>query len=118
MVMGLLFAVLGLIWMAFQVRDGTRFGTKAGAFLDGSMVGTGHNLPLVLIFLCLAGILGGAVYVFAWFKYSALYGAVFLRLTPVVLFAALVSAHGFISLLGADRYTQSACCGSCMVSCC
>ena len=98
MALGLLLAVLGLVWMALEVRRAARFGTRIGNFLGGSIVGTGGTLPLVLLFLCLAGILGCTVYAFAWFKYSALYGALFLRLAPVVLFVALVSAHGLIAL--------------------
>jgi len=98
MALGLLLAVLGLVWMALEVRRGARFGTRVENFLGGSLVSAGIPLPLVLLPLFIVGVLGCVLYAVAWFNYAELYGAVFLRLSPVVLFAALVSAHGLIAL--------------------
>jgi hypothetical protein len=94
--LGMVIAVLISLWLWINLRRGTPLGREIRVFMDGS---TPHQiLPRSVAFLLLAGILGAVFFLVAWVSLYPRYSAYFLRLSPLILFTALVCLQGFNAL--------------------
>jgi hypothetical protein len=96
MALGLVLAVLMALWLWINLRRGTHLGREVRVFMGGS---TPHQtLARSVAFLLLAGILGAVFFLIAWVSLYPRYSAYFLRLSPLILFTALVCLQGFTAL--------------------
>jgi hypothetical protein len=93
---GLILAVLVSLWLGISQRRDTYLGREVRALMNGS---TSHQtLVRTVSFLLLAGILGSVSFLIAWVSLYPRYSAYFLRLSPLILFTALVCVQGFTAL--------------------
>ncbi|MFC2055924.1 hypothetical protein ACFLV7_16755 [Chloroflexota bacterium] len=86
MALGLVLAVLIALWLWINLRRETHLGREARAFMDGSTLH--QTLAHTFSFLLLVGILGCISFLVAWGSLYPRYSAYFLRLSPLILFAA------------------------------
>lgn len=94
---GVLFvSILITLWIVNQYRVGSVVADTLDAFFDGSHLD--RRFPLVIIAILVAGILISIVYITVWIAYSSIYGAVFLRLAPLVLYIAAVCVLGLFAM--------------------
>lgn len=92
----LLAAILISLWMVYQYRMEGEAARSLDAFLDGFCLG--RRCPILILSVFLAGTLIGFVYIGFWIAYSDLYGAVFLRLAPLVIYLAVVCLQGLYAM--------------------
>ena len=94
--LGLILAVLISLWLWINLRRGTHLGRAVRVFMDGSA--PHQTLARSVAFLLLTGVLGAVFFLIAWVSLYPRYSAYFLRLSPLILFTALVCLQGFTAL--------------------
>jgi len=94
MILGFSSIILLLILFLLRLRQNKVLQLSVQGFFNGSM--KGHNLPVVLYLLLLIFLIFSAFFFIGWIVYFDRLGAIFLRLSPLAMFIALLSVHGLL----------------------